>query len=531
MGLDSKERERLGQKGPFIGDIKAFSPDVTVCADACTHLRDCGKLVFVGHGMISKGGFYTDSPLVRRENMADVICVPGPSHRDILRKNVFSPIVVTGFIKSDTFFGPESDNIRKQFRQRHSIPDGARVILFAPTFNEELSAIPCVGERIGEFGDEHTIILIKLHTMTDVNWVKRYRELAARNPSVRYIDDIDAAPALLASDVMISDVSSVVLEYMLLDKPVIVFNNPRMGEYPHLNHSDVEYRVRDACLQVGNMDELRVALDRCWADPGEFSGKRLQYAEMYSYGRDGRCSHRVAGTVRQLLEGGFDHLHGRPSISIIALWDSTPGTTGLMNFIREIDRTAKGCDLDIYCIGNRPACIPEGLPVESWLDCACPGGAHLNKLAMMCGGDYLVLTSPSISFPADWPRWMANHFRFNPRAGAVMALSDSHNYRLVADQVFPGIRFPDLTTLSESLLSTVMGMSLESQSLSSPCVMIPRKKVFECGGFPPSPVGQSIRHFGQKLREQGYSIHQALDVFCRNSDIKTFGASATSQQN
>ncbi len=518
MGLEPIERERLGKKGRFIDDIAAFAPHVTVCADACTHLRDCGKLIFVGHGMISKGGFYTDSPLVRRENRSDLICVPGPRHRDILRKNVFSPIVVTGFLKADTFFGPNADSVRKAFLRRHSVPDDARIVLFAPTFNEELSAIPCVGEGIGELAEGNTILLIKLHTMTDTEWVRRYRELAARNPSVRFIDDIDASPALLAAHVLVSDVSSVILEFMLMDKPVIVFNNPRMRDYPYYLPNDIEYEVRDACLQVTTMAELHLALVSAFREPGEFSPRRREYANRYSYGSDGKCSLRAAQAVRQLLDGGFDKISERPSLSIITRWEHTPTANEIYRFLDEIERTARGSDWEVYFLGNRPAGFSDDPRIGHWFDTIVPDGLSVNKIAMMSQGEYLVFSAPALSYPLDWPKWMANHFRFNTSAGAVMALSDRQNYRFVTDRIFPGISFPDSAALTQTLLATVMGVSFESDTVDAPCIMIPKRKVFEYGGFAPSPLNDALRQFGQKLREGGTPPYQAIDIFCQSSD-------------
>lgn len=517
MGLEPIERERLEKKGRFINEIAAFAPHVTVCADACTHLMDCGKLIFVGHGMISKGGFYTDSPLVRRENRADVICVPGTAHRDILKQNIFSPIVVTGFLKSDTFFSPRAEEISYQFRLRYNIPNGKRVVLFAPTFNGELSAIPCVGDRIGEVADNDTILLIKLHTMTDPAWIQRYRKLASDNPSVRFIDDIDAAPGLLVADILISDVSSVALEFMLLDKPVIVFNNPRIREYPHYNPDDIEYKVRDACIQVETMEDLKSALNRSRISPAEFSAKRRKYADMYSYGRDGHCSIRVARTVTQALEGGFENLRRDPSVSVVITWDHAPDIAEVLSLLDEIRQTASFHDMEIQCIGPRPQRLPESASIENWLETFRPEGGHLNKIAMMSRGEYLVILSAPLAFPPQWPRWLVNHFRFNPSAGAVMAFSDRHNYRMVSERLFPGVIFPDNSVLAQTLLATVMGMSLEANELASPCLIIPRKKVFECGGFPSVPSADAVRQFGLKLRGQGCCILQALDVFCQST--------------
>jgi len=102
-GLETEHIRRLRKKSLYFGLPEEFAPDITVVADACFYpVKNCGKIIDVGHGLISKGFFYKDAPIVRRENLADVICVPGPWHRSILEKNVFVPIRVSGFLKTTT---------------------------------------------------------------------------------------------------------------------------------------------------------------------------------------------------------------------------------------------------------------------------------------------------------------------------------------------------------------------------------------------------------------------------------------------
>lgn len=514
VGLPPAEMQRLSGKARFIGDFAEFRPDVTICADACAHLKDCGKLVFVGHGMISKGGFYTDSPLVRRENKADLICVPGPKHREILMRNVFSPIVVTGFIKSDTLYGSEKDSIKSAFIQRYSIPDGKRVILFAPTFNEELSAIPCIGERIAELCDEQTILLIKLHTMTDTEWVRRYRNLAAINSAVRFIDDIDASPAMLAADLLISDVSSVVLEFMFLDKPAIVVNNPRMQEYPHYLPDDIEYQVRDACLQATDIESLKAAVARSWINSEELSGLRTGYADQYSYGRDGATVCRIVQAVQQLYEGGFEYTSERISLSIIVSWSQAPVAADLQHFLDGLEQSACFADWEIHCLGPCAKDWHKYPRIESWRDITEIDGMALNKIIMLCRGEYIAVVKEGITFPNNWPRWMSNHFRFNPHAGAVMALTKHHDYQSILDQVFQDVVFPDLESIATVLIDNLMGMGFESGILAGSCIMTRKNNVLLCGGFDGENLDEAIKCFGMKLLDRKQTIVQAVDIFC-----------------
>ena len=50
--------------------------------NVATVLEGCGKIVNVGHGLLSKGQYFTDSDFIHREYLEDLLCVPGSYHRD-----------------------------------------------------------------------------------------------------------------------------------------------------------------------------------------------------------------------------------------------------------------------------------------------------------------------------------------------------------------------------------------------------------------------------------------------------------------
>ena len=59
--------------------------------------------------------------------------------------------------------------------------------------------------------------------MTRQEWTDEYREWAASQRHVIWIDDHNITKYQLMADVMISDTSSTVYEFLLLNKPVITF--------------------------------------------------------------------------------------------------------------------------------------------------------------------------------------------------------------------------------------------------------------------------------------------------------------------
>ena len=306
-GLPGEEVQRLISEGVnWIAWERMLSPrpDVIVMADAPFEaVAKLGtKIVNVNHGLISKGYYYSDNPIVLRENDADLICVPGPFHRDSLKRLVHKPILVSGLVKFDRVFNGEI--VRDEVLRRWGIDPKAKVVLFAPTFNLELSSVPVVTDSVSSWIGDGEFLLIKLHGMSPPEWVEMYRLIAELDSRIKIIDDIDITPALVAADVMVSDVSSAFMEFVALDKPVVLVNNPLRTRYIGFDPRDVEYQWRGVGIEVNRKEEVAGAVRRALDHPEELSQKRQACAERLAGPRDGRAAERIG-------QGIYDLAHKR----------------------------------------------------------------------------------------------------------------------------------------------------------------------------------------------------------------------------
>src|SRR3972149_10054565 len=74
--------------------------------------------------------------------------------------------------------------------------------------------------------------LIKLHDLlydserNTIDWRKKISNLM--KPNIRLIEAYDISPYLFASDILISDASSVANEYAILDRPIIFADVPEL---------------------------------------------------------------------------------------------------------------------------------------------------------------------------------------------------------------------------------------------------------------------------------------------------------------
>lgn len=302
-GLSARSLAQLSEAGvPFWGDGPAGDYDCVVVADACYDRVDgWGPVVCIGHGTISKGLYFTDRPFVRRENFARVLCVPGPGYVASFGRQVFTRVVSTGFSKMDALASPPPGH-RATVLATLGLHPAKRTLLFAPTFNPELTSLDILAPAWAALDATRDQVLFKLHGATDTTSAMRYRELAAALPNARYVDDPSLAPYLLAADVLISDVSSAYVEALATNIPLIVVNNPAMRTYPHFDRSDVEYRVRDAAYQVGTPGELATVLERL-RDEDPLAHRRAQYARSLFPPIDGRNAERIAAEVAGVAEG------------------------------------------------------------------------------------------------------------------------------------------------------------------------------------------------------------------------------------
>lgn len=80
--------------------------------------------------------------------------------------------------------------------------------------------------------------------LTDPGIIAGYKRIAEENENVIFYEGSDKMPLLQQADVMLCDSSSIILEFMFLDKPVVTFRNSHPG--PHLIDVDTPEAVGPA---------------------------------------------------------------------------------------------------------------------------------------------------------------------------------------------------------------------------------------------------------------------------------------------
>lgn len=276
--------------------------DVLVSA----HLSDTlfpgsvGKTVQIFHGVSFKN-------LAVREKALrfDMLCLPGRYHAELYRKNGLirkdgSRCFLTGFPKTDSLVAGGLD--RNAVLKAIGADPARKTVLFAPT-GEKNNALDTMGHEIVKAvsGGAKWNLLVKPHDhpKKQIDW---FKELAVYEKSgVHLVRDIDIEPYLFASDLLITDASSVAVEYTLMDRPIIFMDVPKLFKklIERAPALDLDTYGRKIGRIVKSPDELTSAIEAgLSAKPGEGddAGLRRKMATDVFY-EPGKAVERVAGVV------------------------------------------------------------------------------------------------------------------------------------------------------------------------------------------------------------------------------------------
>ena len=193
------------------------------------------------------------------------------------------------------------DKDKERLLQEHG---KKHLVLYAPTFSPSLTSIPFLEEAIKELVAKRSVLLmIKLHPLTKPEWVDIYKKLAEECKDILFMSDTSVAKYQLMADIMISDTSSVIYEFLLKDKPVITFNASSKRIY---------------WKNITDPSELCDAFDSAVAD--EDKERRKWFMENYDPYLDGKVGHRM-------LEAARDYIKkmGVPRYRKVNLWRKYTG--------------------------------------------------------------------------------------------------------------------------------------------------------------------------------------------------------------
>lgn len=298
----------LGHRAPLIsGDVREvveFDPDAVV---ACEPLPEAlrGQVPAARH-IYLQSGFTGGDGMAAQAVAADYACVFGElDRRRLLAAGLPSErIWVTGSVGMDGLFRGDAAV------PTLPIPAGKRVVLFAPTFAPRLSAAPVLDTRAVELirgMREDVFVIIKPHPVTCLHhpvWMGWWRAAVAVAPDAHLVEDpaADIAGYLRLADVLVTDCSSVMFQFLALDRPIVLISNPEAAGDPALAQSDLpEWRWRDMGEEISDPADLAGAVGRAIDGIDSAAARRADYRHrLFSDLSDGQAAARICAHIEAL---------------------------------------------------------------------------------------------------------------------------------------------------------------------------------------------------------------------------------------
>lgn len=206
----------------------------------------------------------------------------------------------TGWTKQDwiqrhlhDFNGEKQDLLEKHGKKK--------VVLYAPTFSPKLTSIPRMIPALEALLERDDILLIlKFHPLTRKEWCDSYREWAkGRNDAIYIEAEANVTRYMMISDAMLSDTSSAIYEFLLLDRPVIT-----LGAIS----KDIRWEDVTEPLMIPE------AYGRAVTDPRSIE-KRQSIRREYDPHTDGRCCERMIAEAEDYIKR-----HGVPQKRRLNPW-------------------------------------------------------------------------------------------------------------------------------------------------------------------------------------------------------------------
>ena len=281
----------------LISDLEAFKSDVIFVPgnQVPYHLRGLKVQIFHGLAGEKKGHF-------RMRHYFDLYLTQGPyftkAFKKLKEKHQDFDVIETGWPKLDVLskdsqkYIEEKANLLKTYK-------ADKIILYAPTFSPKLTSAPFLLDEITDLAQNSDyLILMKFHPLMDDKWVEKYKTLADEIPNIIFYEESNIIKFLFLSDILISDTSSVIYEFMLLNKPVITFK------------SIAKHIVWENSLEYQN---LKILVDKNLKKDPHAKGRQHVYQEYHPY-NDGLSSKRMVDTVNEYIK-----THGVPLKRILSL--------------------------------------------------------------------------------------------------------------------------------------------------------------------------------------------------------------------
>ena len=269
---------------------------------------DNSLVVMVYHGIGLKQSYYNDI-----SDRVDIIAVESQERfNQLISKNYNkNKLVLSGFPKLDPLFKENSQQTSK-FSQDLGLNPKKKTILYTPSFYP--SSIEKVLKKLIEV-DFHFNLLIKLHQFS---WTKKkyskHIQLAAsldkkENVCLLPLEEFNIIPYFKVADLMISDISSTLFEYIILNRPIIQVLSLSLRKkhriFPFLIRKRLDYNRMTSVnftTQISDVKNLLDVIKHNLDNPEIGYSERRDALNYFHFSPDGLASKRLIDAIEKNLE-------------------------------------------------------------------------------------------------------------------------------------------------------------------------------------------------------------------------------------
>jgi len=310
------EWKKLGYR--FTDRKKGF--DVVITGDTLRDAAAYGKtlLIFLNHGTGIKNILYRNLRKVPNDRYQ--IFVEGQHRVDSLKNSPWlgkNEVHLIGLPKLDFYFQGRF-NDTKSLLKKWGLNPHKKTLLYAPTYKP--TSMYQVKDDIFEQSKQFNLI-VKLHPYS---WMGKYAPHRQHRIYERRVkkyahavllpfEEYNIVPYYAAADVVMSEASSTVFDFLAFKKFGIIFDLPS----DRLRHSDgqplleIDNRafLKEAFVHISSGKEIARAFQKCLQPTPQMRAKADQYRKRYFYQLDGRAAERFVQKMEALFyEGGHENL-------------------------------------------------------------------------------------------------------------------------------------------------------------------------------------------------------------------------------
>ena len=279
------------ENGELIGDVEEvidYQPHIVLTATDTVPDFFPGLKVQIFHGFPANKRKGIDQFTIR--GFFDLYCTQGPSSTIPFRKQQEKyktfEVIETGWSKVDPLFPLENTRNNKP------------VILISSTFTKQYSLalkneVVEEIERLSKTGKYQ--FLAVLHPKLSAETIEKFRKL--ENENFKFYDTTDLIPLFKKADIMFSDTTSAIIEFLLQRKPVVTFENNMPGPY---------------LIDINKVSDIEDAFDRALQNPPALIKNIDEFAEFSHPYSDGESSKRVISTCIEFLHRDKSYLKKKP---------------------------------------------------------------------------------------------------------------------------------------------------------------------------------------------------------------------------